>query len=78
MRRDRDGDGITNADDRCPDTAEDRDGFEDVDGCPDPDNDADGVLDVDDKCPLQPRVDAGCEVYDGCPDDCRGRLQIAE
>ena len=30
---------------------EDRDGFEDADGCPDPDNDRDGVLDVDDGPP---------------------------
>src|SRR5262249_54279574 len=45
LRRDDDGDGVPNVDDRCPDQAEDRDGFQDADGCPDPDNDGDGVLD---------------------------------
>mgnify|MGYP000176442984 CR=1 FL=1 len=44
----RDGDGICQEADRCPDDPEDYDGFEDTDGCPDPDNDQDGVLDVDD------------------------------
>ncbi|MCB9777255.1 MAG: OmpA family protein [Alphaproteobacteria bacterium] len=32
---DRDGDGIVDDIDRCPDKAEDRDGFRDTDGCPD-------------------------------------------
>ena len=30
---DRDGDGVADSADRCPDVAEDRDGFEDADGC---------------------------------------------
>jgi len=42
---DRDGDGLVDAVDRCPDDPEDRDDFQDEDGCPDPDNDGDGVLD---------------------------------
>ena len=37
--------------DACPDQPEDRDGFEDSDGCPEPDNDGDGVLDGSDSCP---------------------------
>jgi hypothetical protein len=37
-RRDRDRDGIPDGKDRCPDDPEDRDGFEDSDGCPDPDD----------------------------------------
>lgn len=61
---DRDGDGIDDAEDACPDVREDRDGFEDADGCPDPDNDADGVPDVEDACPDLP----GPKEYDGCPD----------
>lgn len=61
---DRDGDGIEDHLDACPDEPEDRDGFEDHDGCPDPDNDGDGVLDVDDACPDVP----GPVEYDGCPD----------
>ena len=43
---DRDADGIPDPTDRCPDIAEDPDGFEDDDGCPDRDNDGDGVLDA--------------------------------
>jgi hypothetical protein len=34
---DKDGDGILNAQDKCPDQAEDKNGFEDDDGCPDED-----------------------------------------
>jgi len=48
---DRDHDGLLNAVDRCPDQAEDPDGFEDADGCPDPDNDHDAVPDELDLCP---------------------------
>ena len=63
--KDTDGDGIPDAEDACPDRAEDRDGFEDSDGCPEPDNDADGVLDGNDKCPLTP----GPLSNQGCPED---------
>jgi hypothetical protein len=34
---DKDGDGIPNSRDKCPDEAEDKNGFEDEDGCPDED-----------------------------------------
>jgi OOP family OmpA-OmpF porin len=61
---DRDGDGVADEDDRCPDQAEDDDGFEDSDGCPDPDNDRDGVPDEKDRCPDT----AGLEKLEGCPD----------
>ena len=61
---DSDGDGIADLDDKCPTQAEDKDGFEDTDGCPDPDNDKDGVLDVADACPLVP----GLAANKGCPD----------
>ncbi|GEL73207.1 hypothetical protein MVI01_49910 [Myxococcus virescens] len=60
---DSDGDGILDKDDPCPDQAEDMDGFQDEDGCPDPDNDNDGVLDGNDKCPLTP----GVPENQGCP-----------
>jgi outer membrane protein OmpA-like peptidoglycan-associated protein len=60
---DRDGDGIKDDVDKCPDEPEDYDGFEDEDGCPDPDNDKDGVLDVDDRCPNVP----GPAENHGCP-----------
>ena len=44
--QDSDGDGIPDEIDRCPLDPEDKDGFQDEDGCPDPDNDQDGILDV--------------------------------
>jgi OmpA-OmpF porin, OOP family len=76
---DTDGDGILDTDDKCPNVPEDKDGFEDSDGCPDTDNDKDGILDIADKCP---GVDKdkdnnfkdvaedkdGFEDSDGCPD----------
>jgi outer membrane protein OmpA-like peptidoglycan-associated protein len=61
---DRDGDGIIDSEDKCPDQPEDKDGFQDADGCPDPDNDQDGVLDKDDRCPNVP----GPASLQGCPD----------
>jgi outer membrane protein OmpA-like peptidoglycan-associated protein len=60
---DRDGDGYKDDVDKCPDEPEDFDGFEDEDGCPDPDNDQDGIPDVLDKCPNDP----GPRENDGCP-----------
>ncbi len=43
---DSDGDGIEDRQDKRPFQAEDFDGFQDEDGCPDPDNDGDGLLDI--------------------------------
>jgi outer membrane protein OmpA-like peptidoglycan-associated protein len=63
--RDSDGDGIFDKDDPCADRTEDRDGFEDSDGCPEPDNDSDGVLDGNDKCPLT----SGPLSNQGCPEE---------
>ncbi len=68
---DRDGDGIRDDIDGCPDDPEDKDGFEDEDGCPDPDNDQDGIPDVDDACPDIPEDFDGEDDEDGCPE---GRL----
>lgn len=65
---DSDGDGLSDVDDRCPDAAEDRDGFEDDDGCPEPDNDGDGILDLNDRCPNNAEDRDGFEDEDGCPD----------
>ncbi len=62
--QDRDGDGIADHEDACPDDPEDKDGFQDSDGCPDPDNDEDGIPDAQDGCPTSP----GSKDYDGCPD----------
>jgi hypothetical protein len=66
--RDTDGDGIENARDKCPLVPEDRDGFQDEDGCPDDDNDGDRRPDSEDKCPNQAEDIDGFEDDDGCPD----------
>jgi outer membrane protein OmpA-like peptidoglycan-associated protein len=65
---DRDGDGYKDDQDQCPDEPEDFDGFQDGDGCPDPDNDNDGILDVDDRCPNIAEDRDGDHDEDGCPE----------
>jgi len=65
---DTDMDGISDKEDKCPVVAEDKDGWKDDDGCPDPDNDGDGFLDADDKCPNEAEVKNGFSDDDGCPD----------
>jgi OmpA-OmpF porin, OOP family len=55
--KDRDGDGVADADDKCPDVA----GVASLMGCPD--KDGDGITDADDKCPDA----AGLAKYGGCP-----------
>src|SRR5450755_1829976 len=69
---DRDGDGYKDDQDQCPDEPEDFDGFQDQDGCPDPDNDNDGIPDVDDECPLVPEDRDGDHDEDGCPEGNEG------
>lgn len=69
---DRDGDGVKDDADACPDAAEDIDGFEDDDGCPDLDNDRDGIDDADDKCRDIPEDPDGVDDQDGCPDGEKG------
>lgn len=54
---DRDGDGVVDSLDRCPDVA----GLAALKGCPD--KDGDGIADIDDKCPDV----AGLAKYQGCP-----------
>lgn len=61
---DTDGDGIIDKLDKCPKEAEDKDGFQDEDGCPDYDNDNDGIPDTRDKCPLAAVSCDGCPVLD--------------
>jgi outer membrane protein OmpA-like peptidoglycan-associated protein len=65
---DLDRDGIVDDQDRCPTIPEDKDDFEDTDGCPEPDNDKDGVPDVSDSCPLDPEDIDGFADEDGCPE----------
>ncbi|HEY0477890.1 MAG TPA: OmpA family protein [Kofleriaceae bacterium] len=67
-RNDRDGDGIPDSVDACPDEPEDKDGFQDEDGCPDPDNDRDGIPDAQDQCPNEPEDKDGFQDQDGCPE----------
>ncbi len=66
--QDDDRDGIKNDIDKCPKVAEDIDGFEDSDGCPDYDNDKDGIPDSLDKCSTLPEDFDGFDDKDGCPD----------
>ncbi len=54
---DRDGDGVVDSLDKCPDVA----GLASLMGCPD--RDGDGIADADDKCPDV----AGLAKYEGCP-----------
>ncbi len=65
---DDDSDGVRESDDRCPSVAEDQDGFEDTDGCPDLDNDNDRVPDERDRCPNAPEDADNHDDADGCPD----------
>jgi outer membrane protein OmpA-like peptidoglycan-associated protein len=65
---DRDGDGLPDAQDACPDRPEDIDGFDDGEGCPDIDNDLDRVLDIADRCPNVVESYNGFDDDDGCPD----------
>jgi outer membrane protein OmpA-like peptidoglycan-associated protein len=66
--RDSDNDKISDGNDKCPKDAEDYDGFQDADGCPELDNDADGREDNVDKCPDDPEDDDGYLDNDGCPE----------
>lgn len=64
---DQDHDGVADDVDQCPEIPEDRDGFEDDDGCPEIDNDDDGVLDKEDRCPNVPGIEQPGP-RNGCPD----------
>jgi OOP family OmpA-OmpF porin len=66
--RDRDHDGVYDVDDKCPDQPEDRDGFQDGDGCPELDNDNDGIPDAQDKCPNDAEDLDQFQDEDGCPE----------
>lgn len=68
LNKDRDGDGLWDHEEKCPQEPEDKDGFEDKDGCPDPDNDNDGIEDLRDNCPMDAEDRDGFEDEDGCPE----------
>lgn len=65
---DPDQDGIEGEDDACPKAAEDYDGFEDLDGCPEEDNDGDRIADALDGAPNHAEDIDGFEDTDGIPD----------
>ena len=65
---DEDSDQVADDVDQCPELEEDKDGFEDADGCPDWDNDDDGVPDEDDRCPKEQEDADEFEDDDGCTD----------
>ncbi len=66
---DRDGDGLIDSVDQCPEKPENYQGFEDLDGCPDdPDTDGDGVVDSIDACVLIAEDRDDYLDDDGCPD----------
>jgi len=75
---DSDQDGIPDDKDKCPNKAEDKDGFEDTDGCVDPDNDGDGILDGADKCREDAEDKDGFQDTDGCPDNDNDGDKIAD
>ena len=66
--KDTDKDGISDDVDKCIYEAEDFDGYQDDDGCPDNDNDGDGISDLADNCPNKAEDFDGYQDNDGCPD----------
>ena len=65
---DADKDGVEDKHDECPELEEDRDGFDDRDGCPDFDDDDDGVPDESDRCGREKEDADDFQDEDGCPD----------
>jgi outer membrane protein OmpA-like peptidoglycan-associated protein len=65
---DTDADGVADAVDVCPTDAEDRDGYQDDDGCPELDDDRDGVPDATDQCRRVAEDRDGFDDADGCPE----------
>lgn len=67
-RGDSDGDRIPDLSDGCREEAEDADGYQDDDGCPDVDNDGDGIADADDTCRDEAEDRDTFKDEDGCPE----------
>ena len=76
--RDSDKDSVPDGMDRCPKHAEDLDGWQDQDGCPESDNDSDGIEDMVDRCPDDPEDDDGFMDNDGCPEDDNDKDEIPD
>lgn len=66
--QDRDGDGVIDQDDACPDMPGVRSAERAKNGCP-PDRDGDGIIDHDDACPDVPGVRSTEPGKNGCPPD---------
>lgn len=71
---DKDDDGIEDDRDQCRELPEDRDGYEDDDGCPEVDDDQDGVPDGQDLCPRE----AAPRTPDGCPEARHDRPEVVK
>jgi outer membrane protein OmpA-like peptidoglycan-associated protein len=67
LPEDRDGDGILDESDACPDEAGVRSDDPAKNGCPLRDRDDDGILDDDDACPDEPGVRSDDPAKNGCP-----------
>ncbi len=69
VRTDRDGDGVWDDDDACPDQKGVKTDDPKTNGCPprEKDRDGDGVLDADDACPDQKGVKTDDPKTNGCP-----------
>jgi outer membrane protein OmpA-like peptidoglycan-associated protein len=66
--KDRDQDGILDADDACPDEPGVKNEDPKLNGCPPPgDRDKDGILDDADACPDEPGVESDDPKKNGCP-----------
>jgi outer membrane protein OmpA-like peptidoglycan-associated protein len=75
---DRDGDGIIDSLDGCPDDPEDFDRIQDGDGCPEDDADKDLISDEADLCALVAEDLDAVEDDDGCPEDDADHDRIAD
>jgi hypothetical protein len=67
-KHDQDADGVPDSRDQCVHLPEDKDGFQDEDGCADDDNDGDMIVDEDDRCPNVPAEEGHDDDEDGCTD----------
>src|SRR3569833_1880011 len=74
IAKDTDGDGIVDADDKCPNEP----GPKENQGCPDKDSDGDGIVDRMDKCPNEAEDKDGFEDQDGCPDNDNDKDGVAD
>lgn len=66
--QDRDGDGVVDRDDTCPDTAAGETPDPARRGCPATDSDGDAIFDHEDECPSTPAGDDPHPSRPGCPD----------